>query len=96
MGKTNAQNLIKPVEYEDFLSQNRKMASKMIKKSITFIDKFHMTFRHVEKHYKTNEKRGFSKATNALRKPIKTCVNLMNSEPKSQKGFRNDQKALRL
>ena len=34
MEKTNAQNLIKPVEYEDFLSQNRKMASKMIKKAL--------------------------------------------------------------
>ncbi len=39
-------------------------------KSITFIDKFHMTFRHVEKPYKTNEKRGFAKAKNALRKPL--------------------------
>ena len=34
MEKTNAQNLIKPVENEDFLSQNRKMASKMIKKAL--------------------------------------------------------------
>ena len=32
--KTNAQNLIKPVENEAFLSQNRKMASKMIKKAL--------------------------------------------------------------
>ena len=39
-------------------------------KSITFIDKFHMTFYHVEKPYKTNEKRGFSKTKNALRKPL--------------------------
>ena len=39
-------------------------------KSITFIDKFYMTFRHVEKPYKTNEKRGYSKAKNALRKPL--------------------------
>ena len=28
-------------------------------KSITFIDKTHMAFRHVENPYKTNEKRGF-------------------------------------
>ena len=34
MRKTNAQNLIKPVENEDFLSPNRKMASKMIKKAL--------------------------------------------------------------
>ena len=39
IGKThtenpNAQNLIKPVENEDFLSQNRKMVSKMIKKAL--------------------------------------------------------------
>ena len=39
-------------------------------KSITFIDKFYMTFRHVEKPCKTNGKRGFSKAKNALRKPL--------------------------
>ncbi len=39
-------------------------------KSIAFIDKTHMAFRHVEKPYKTNEKRGFSKAKNALRKPL--------------------------
>ena len=36
MEKTNAQNLIKPVENEDFLSQNRKMASKMIKKHYVY------------------------------------------------------------
>ena len=70
MEKTNAQNLIKPVEYEDFLSQNRKMASKMIKKSITFIDDSDMPFRHVEKPYKTNKKRGFSKVKNASRKTL--------------------------
>ena len=34
MEKTNAQNLIKPVENEDLLSQNRKMASEMIKKAL--------------------------------------------------------------
>ncbi len=39
-------------------------------KSITFIDEFDMTFRHVEKPYKPNEKRGFSKVKNALRKPL--------------------------
>ena len=39
-------------------------------KSITFIDKLHMTFHHVGKPYKTNEKRGFSKTQNALRKPL--------------------------
>ncbi len=39
-------------------------------KSNTFIDEFYMTFRHVEKPYKTNEKRGFSKGKNALRKPL--------------------------
>ena len=39
-------------------------------KSITFIDKFDMTFRHVEKPYKTNEKRGFSQTKNSLRKPL--------------------------
>ena len=34
MEKTNAQNLIKPVENDDFLSQNRKIASEMIKKAL--------------------------------------------------------------
>ena len=34
MEKTNAQNLIKPVENEDFLSNNRKMASGIIKKAL--------------------------------------------------------------
>ncbi len=36
MEKTNAQNLIKPVGNEDFLSQNRKMASEMIKKHYVY------------------------------------------------------------
>jgi len=35
-GKPNAQNLIKPVENEDFWSKNRKMASKMIKKHYVY------------------------------------------------------------
>ena len=39
-------------------------------KSITFIDEFHMAFHHVEKPYKTDEKRGFSKVKSALRKPL--------------------------
>ena len=34
MEKTNAKNLIKPVENEDFLSPERKMASEMIKKAL--------------------------------------------------------------
>ncbi len=36
MRKTNAQNLIKPVANEDFLSKNRKMASEMIKKHYVY------------------------------------------------------------
>ena len=48
--------------------ENRKMGSKMIK-SIAFIDKSNMTFRHVEKPYTPNGKQRSSKATNALRKP---------------------------
>ena len=46
-----------------------KMASKVCK-SITFIDKTHTAFRYVKKPYKTNEKQGFPKAKNALRKPL--------------------------
>ena len=38
MEKTNAQNLIKPVENEDFLSKNRKMASEMIKKALRLLE----------------------------------------------------------
>ena len=53
-----------------------------------------MTFRHVEKPYKTNEKRGFSKAKNVLRKPYNPCVKLMIFESKSQKGFQNVQKSI--
>ena len=34
MGVIRAQTLTKPVEIEDFLSQNRKMASEMIKKAL--------------------------------------------------------------
>ena len=51
------------------MSQKRKKASKW-SKSITFIDETHTVFSHVRKSYKTNEKRGFSKAKNALRKPL--------------------------
>ncbi len=36
MEKTNAQNLIKPVENEDFLSRNRELASKMVKKHYVY------------------------------------------------------------
>jgi hypothetical protein len=36
MEKTDAQNLIKPDEIEDFVSQNRKMASKMMKKHYVY------------------------------------------------------------
>ena len=39
-------------------------------KSITFVNDSDMPFRHVEKPYETNEKRGFSKVKNALRKPL--------------------------
>ncbi len=39
-------------------------------KSNTFIDETHTAFRYVEKPYKTNEKQCFSKAENALRKPL--------------------------
>ena len=68
--KCVAKTLIKPVEIEDCLSQKRKKASKNDNTCITFIDKTHMAFRHVEEPYKTNGKRGFSKTKNALRKPL--------------------------
>ena len=67
--KRVAETLIKPVENEDFFSQNRKNGIENDQKSITFIDESDMTFRHVEKPYKTNEKLGFSKVKNALQKP---------------------------
>ena len=70
MEETNAQNIINPVENEDFLSPNRKNGIGNDQESSTFIDKFDMTFRHVENPYKTNEKRGSSKAKNVLRKPL--------------------------
>ena len=69
MEKSNAQNLINPVENEYFEPKTQK-GLENDQKSITFIDNFDMTFRHVEKPYKTNEKRGFSNAKNALRKPL--------------------------
>ena len=69
MEKTNAQNLMKPVENEDFLAKSAKLP-RIDQKGITFIDNSDMPFRHVEKPYKTNEKRGFSKTKNAMRKPL--------------------------
>ena len=47
--------LIKPIEFWWFPSPNRKKAPKW-SKSIRFIDKTHMAFRHVGKPYKTCRK----------------------------------------
>ena len=51
--KSLSKYLIKPVEFQDFLSQNRKMSPKMIKKSIRFFSKSHRAIRHLAKPYKT-------------------------------------------
>ncbi len=53
-------------------------------KSITLIDKLHMTFRHVEKPYKTNENGVSRKRKTRCGNPYKTCAKLMISESKSQ------------
>ena len=53
-----------------------------------------MTFRHVENPYKTNEKRGFSKAKNVLRKPLWILSKMKTFEPKSQYGIENNQKSI--
>ena len=65
-------------------------------KSITFIDETHTAFRYVKKPYKTNENNVSQKPKTRCANPYKTCVKLMISESKSQKGFQNDKKALRL
>ena len=69
MQKRVAKTLIKPVENEDFGAPFSKIALKMIKKH--YLEKVFATrFQNVEKPYKTNEKHGFSKFKNALRKPL--------------------------
>ena len=63
-------------------------------KSITFTDKFHMTFRHVEKPYKTNEKRGSQKSKTRCKNPYKTYRKRRLFSRKRKKGFQNDQKSI--
>ena len=53
--KSVAKTLIKPVENEDFWAKIAKRLPKWLK-SITFTDKTHMAFRHVENPYKTCRK----------------------------------------
>ena len=69
MGVRHAGNLIKPVENEDVGAPFSKMALNMIEKH--YLEKVFATcFRNVGILYKTNGKHGFSKAINALRKPL--------------------------
>ena len=69
MEKINAQNLIKPMENEDFRAPFSKNDLEMIKKH--YLEKVLATrFQNVGKPYKTNGKRGFSKCKNALRKTL--------------------------
>ena len=69
MQKRVAETLIKPVENEDFWAHFSQIAIKMIKNH--YLEKVFATrFQNVGKPYKTNEKRGFSKCKNALRKPL--------------------------
>ena len=69
MGIRHAENLIKPVENEDFGAPFSKMALEMIKKH--YLEKVFATrFQNAGKPYKTNGKRGFSKCKNALREPL--------------------------
>ena len=63
------QTLIKPVEIEAFLVPFPKMTPKFRNKPAA-TQRFRNAFRDVGKPYKTNERRGFSKAKNALRKPL--------------------------
>ena len=67
--KTRCENPYKPVEKEEFWPGNAKKLPKW-SKSITLIDTTHKAFRYVKKPYKPNKKQGFSKAKNALRKPL--------------------------
>ena len=69
MQKRVAETLIQPVENEDIWAPFSQLALKMIKKH--YLEKaFATRFQNVGKPYKTNEKRGFSKSKNALRKPL--------------------------
>ncbi len=80
----------------NFESKSQK-GFQMIKKSIAFVDKFDMPFRHVENHYKTNDETRFLKSQKTrCGNPYKTCQKWKPFEPKTQKGFQNDQKAASL
>ncbi len=63
-------------------------------KSITFIDEFDMTFRHVEKHYNPNENEVSQKSKTRCGNPYKACRKWRLFEPKTQKGFQNDQTSI--
>ena len=54
-----------------------------------------MRNRNVEKPYKRNENTVSQKSKLFVQNPYKTCLKLMIFEPKSQKGFQNDQKSVR-
>ena len=65
-------------------------------KSITFIDKTHMAFRHVKNIIEQTKNEVSKNPKTRCENPYKTCVKLMIFESKSQKGCRNDQQTLRL
>ena len=85
--------LIKPVENEDFLSRNRKMASGMIKK--------HYKIRVSRRVFKTSQNAvtspefaDFQSAKTRRGNAYKTLLKLIISEPFPEKGLQNHQKAL--
>ena len=51
-------------------------------KGITFIDKMHMAFRHVENPYKTNENKVSQKPKTRCENPYETCRKWTLLEPK--------------
>ncbi len=83
------------MNFDYFGAQNAKWPPND-QKSITFIDKFHMTFHHVEKPYKPNGKRGFSKTKKRVAETIIKPVENEYFGVKIAKWQRNYQKAIRL
>jgi hypothetical protein len=88
-----AETLIKPVENEDFLSRNRKMASKMIK-SITKIRVSRRVFKTSQNAVTSPEFADFQSAKTRRGNPYKTLLKFIISEPFPEKGLQNHQKAL--
>ena len=90
--KRVAEILIKPVENEDFGAPFPKMSLKMIKKH--YPEKVSATcFQNVGNPCKTNETHCFSKAKNALRKPLLNLSNSKTFVPFFENDYQNDRES---